>query len=479
MERLEIASAAALPPELLVLTRVRLVEELGRPYEAELDIVVDEDGGLSTDMIDELLRNPLLVRFGDEAEVHGILSSIVMLSTSQPRPIVYRARLVPKIWELSRIHRSRVFQDGSVVDHVNAVLAEIGFTERDGNVEWRVAKSYPRSEYTVQYQETDLDFVHRLLEHHGIYYFFDQAPEGERVVLTDDHRTLTPLDAPIVYDARSQNAENTGVSELTREIVPQPAMVLMREYNWRTPLIALQAQAPGDQATGRGLAYTYAEHWKDPGEGAALAQTRAEGLMCRREVFRGVCRRFAARPGRSLELTGHPLGDLDQAYTIVSVEILAERSDAAGAAVIVAHNHFTAIPARVPFRPDRRTPKPRIHGIMHARIDGAVPGSAAPIDEWGRYKVFFPFDLNAKPGGSASRWVRMAQPASGPGFGIHFPLHIGAEVAIAHLDGDPDRPVIMNSPPNTETVTPVNRQNATQNQIRTKAGIQMIWDDDC
>ena len=80
--------------------------------------------------------------------------------------------------------------------------------------------------------------------------------------------------------------------------------------------------------------------------------------------------------------------------------------------------------------------------------------------------------------GTSSRWIRMAQPSSGDGYGMHFPLHLGTEVVIAHVDGDPDRPIILGSVPNPNTTTPVSRDNATQSAVRTRAGIRIEFEDD-
>ena len=162
---------------------------------------------------------------------------------------------------------------------------------------------------------------------------------------------------------------------------------------------------------------------------------------------------------------------------MTTVSRTAVQGDDAGQAASFAER-TEAIPYEVVYRPARRTTKPKILGLMHGHVDGEAPGSAAPIDEFGRYKVVLPYDLVGQPGGKASRWIRLAQPASGAGFGIHFPLHIGVEVAISHVDGDPDRPVIVASPPNTQTITPVNSENATQSKIRTQTGIRITFDDD-
>jgi type VI secretion system secreted protein VgrG len=481
-QRLEIATTSQMVPEgVLSLRRLRGVEELSRPYEYELELEVEEDGGLSLDALEDLLRNPCMVRFGREGltEVHGVLRSIAMASTDAPKPIVYRAVLVPRLWMASQIRRSRIFQDLDVPGIVKAVLGELGL-EEDEHFELQLNGAYAVSEYTVQYQESDLDFVHRLLEHVGIFYFFVQEPDGERIVFADDNKAFAPLEGNETLDyVPGEAAGLSGVRELERELTPQPAMVLLRDYNWRTPSVGLQGEAAADERTGRGFVNVYGEHFKTPAEGSALAQVRAEERMAQRDVYRGRCRVAGLRPGHTFELIAHPCADLDQEYLVTRVEHVADGRGVEELGGLGYDKRFVAIPREVPFRPARRTPKPKIEGVMHARVDGEVPGTAAPIDELGRYKILFPFDLVGQPGGKASRWVRLAQPSSGAGFGIHFPLHIGAEVAVAHVDGDPDRPIIMNSPPNAETVTPVSRDNATQSQIVTQTGIRLTWDDDC
>ena len=136
------------------------------------------------------------------------------------------------------------------------------------------------------------------------------------------------------------------------------------------------------------------------------------------------------------------------------------------------------LPLGVPYRPPRVTALPRILGLMHARVDGEQDGTPAPIDDQGRYRVLLPFDGVGELGGRATRWIRRAQVYAGPAYGMHFPLHIGTEVLLAHLGGDPDRPVIVGAVPNPATASPVIDANATQSIVRTKGNIVEEWEDD-
>ena len=140
-------------------------------------------------------------------------------------------------------------------------------------------------------------------------------------------------------------------------------------------------------------------------------------------------------------------------------------------------SRFEAIPFEVQFRPERVTPWPRIHGILHAHIDADTSGDYAQIDELGRYRVRLPFDSSGRQGSSASRWIRLAQPYAGAGYGSHFPLHKGTEVLLAHIDGDPDRPIIVGSVPNPHTISPATSANATQSVVNTASGIRIEMED--
>ena len=484
-QRLEFdTTSGAVDPTTVDLQQIRGQAELCRPYEYELELSVAVDSGLDQSALDDLLKMPCRVGYGtedDRVEVHGVLRSIEVPSASDPIPVIYRAKLVPKLWMLSQIYRSRVFQELDVRGIITAMLAEIGL-EEDGHFEWHLSGVYPVSEYTVQFQETDLDFLHRLVEHFGIFYYFRQQPDGEVIVFVDDNAPCVELEGHELLEFNANDAiAHAGVQALGRTLTPRPSAVLLRDYNWRTPSVGLQAEQAADEVTGRGFRNEYGQHFKNPADGAALGVVRAQELMVSRDVFHGRCRVPGLVPGHKVEIQGHPLLDFDQKYLITHVEqeSFGRGLEASGAGSLSFECRFTAIPFDVPFRKERTTDKPKIEGIMHATVDGEVPGTAAPIDQYGRYKIVFPFDLVGESGGKASRWVRLAQPSSGAGYGIHFPLHIGVEVAVSHLDGDPDRPIIMNSPPNSETVTPVNDANPTQSEIVTKTGIRMTWDDDC
>ena len=138
---------------------------------------------------------------------------------------------------------------------------------------------------------------------------------------------------------------------------------------------------------------------------------------------------------------------------------------------------FETLPIDVPFRPAMVTPWPSIHGVMHGHIEEDGAGDYAQIDDVGRYKVRMPFDSGNLPGTQVSQWMRLSQPYSGAGYGSHNPLHKGAEVLVAHLDGDPDRPIILGTAPHAHTVSPVTQTNLTQSVVHTPSGVRIELED--
>jgi len=258
-----------------------------------------------------------------------------------------------------------------------------------------------------------------------------------------------------------------------------PARVALFDYNYRRPGARVVAKADVDTERGFGSVFHYGEHFKDQAQGDQLAKVRAERIAAERVTLTGRTDCAAFRVGHVFELENHHIAELDGRYLVTAIELRAgfppdfdqwkELEPFAA--------RFEAIPFATPFRPERVTPWPRISGVLHAHVDADSSGDYAQIDDQGRYRVRLPFDGSDASGSGTSRWIRMAQQYSGAGYGSHFPLHKGAEVLVAHVDGDPDRPVIVGSVPNPHTLSPSTSQNATQSVIHTASGIRVEMED--
>jgi len=423
-----------------------------------------------------------VVREGEPRTFHGIVIDFEQGPHVADR-FTYTATLVPRLWLLSLRFQSRTFLQKNVPDIVEDVLRDAGFQGSQYRFDVTGA-DYPAREYCVQYQETDLAFISRLLEHEGIHYYF----EKEIIVFRDESRGRPPAipgGGVLVYNpGGGLQASAEAVREFTCHERMVPGMVVLRDYNYRTTDATQQpmeteAQGHGDAP---GLRYEYGEHFPDQAQGDRLARVRREEIEAQQRVMWGKSGYVRLRAGHRFTLKGH-FRDLDGEYRLVSVVHLgtqgasvpglmqAEARDEASYL-----NTFMCLPASVTYRPVRQTPVPKIPGLMTGRIETAA-GNYAYLDDQGRYRLRTWYDRGTAPEAEASHWVRMKQAYSGSDYGIHFPNHAETEVVLAFLDGDPNRPLALGTVPHPQQTSPVTAANNTQNLIRTYAGNEMLMED--
>ncbi|MEM6792313.1 MAG: type VI secretion system tip protein TssI/VgrG, partial [Myxococcota bacterium] len=325
----------------------------------------------------------------------------------------------------------------------------------------------------VQYDETDLDFVLRLSEHLGITMFVEQGEEADRVVFCD-HNDAFVDQGPVAFQGRGERTDVYALRSTARRTLQNYGV---KDYNYRTPALALKTT---ESVVGGhdGYRYEYGAHLKVPSEAEYIARMRAEEEACRGVLHYGSSTLPVLYPGAKVTLEGHPLGETPLVIREVVHDFTNPTFLHGGTGDEGGYdNQFVALSAEVPFRPARVTPKPRIYGCITAMVEAAGDGPYADIDDQGRYRVRFAFDVGDKDRAKASRLVRMAQPHAGPGYGFHFPLRHGVEVLITFIDGDPDRPIISAAVPNPQTPSVVTASNGARNIIRTGSGNEINIDD--
>ncbi len=437
-----------------------------------------------------VLRNPATLTIyrddGEERRIHGIPSQFEQLHEDGER-IFYRAVLVPRLWQADLYHENQLFLDKTVPDIIEEILRQTGLTTDD--YELRLTRSYPEWEYICQYKETDFDFISRWMEREGIYYYFQQTQEMEKLIITDNSASHENIPDTSTIEYHPPSSIRAREEEIVRELVCRqkmlPRRVILRDYNYRRPDLDLRAEADVDPQ-GRGDVYSYGEHFKTPEEGNALAAIRAEEILCGEVMFYGEGTVAGFCPGFLFDLSGHYRDSYNRSLLITELEHQGDQARALlgtderstdGDSQLLYSNRSTCIPADVQYRPARSTPKPRFFGTMNARVDAAGDGQYAELDDDGRYRIRLPFDQSDRQDGRASRYVRMAQPYAGADYGMHFPLHRGTEVLLTFIDGDPDRPIISAAVPNPETRAPVTSENQTQCFIMTGGGNHIYTED--
>ncbi|HLY72642.1 MAG TPA: type VI secretion system tip protein TssI/VgrG [Planctomycetota bacterium] len=476
-------------------------EEISTPYEFELDLLSKK-----VDVpLDKMLNNPAWIAIRQSVplsggkrgtrifKIHGLLSSFEVLEKVNDF-VKYHAVLVPRVWKCSLITQCRVFQDMTIPEVLKKVLSDAGGAglKSGDDFDLRLTKSYAKREFIIQYNETDLDFLHRWMEHEGIFYFFEQAESGEKIVFGDSTSSYVKLpgDPKIPYRpdpaSRDRAAGASSEESLQEESVHKfhcllkklPKEVVLKDFNYRSPSVDIKSKATVNSPVAEGLFYMYGEHYKDKAQGDAIAKVRAEEFQCRDKTFDGTSDHKSFRPGTLFSLSEHYRPDFNASYLIVGIRHkLTQGTVASGGSLMSYTNEFDAIPGDDVFRPERRTPWPSIHGVINAKVDAGGSGDYAEIDDQGRYKVKLPFDLTDAKEGKASRFIRMAQPYAGADMGMHFPLHKDTEVLLTFIDGDVDRPIISAAVPNAETNPPVTSKNQTQCALHTGGGSKMVIED--
>ena len=481
------SAALANSGKTLALVGIHGREELSRLFQLEL-LLYTATVPLTDAELDAIVAESCVIALGTRGSdiVHGALSDIEHVSGSRDGANLYKATMVPHVAALALAERSAIYQNTTVPDMVRTILKAYGLSEGT-NFEVRLnnQEKSPVHEYVVQYQETDWDFIQRWLEHEGFFYWFTHA-EGVKLIVADDNADATPIASPSTLSFRERNNMSAGAEasvwalHARRQRVAKS--VTLVDYNYRRPRDLLLARAVVQKGS-FGNVFFYGDHFKDVNVGRALAKIRAEEIAADHYTVTGTTDCERMRVGHTFDLENHYHADYDGKYLVTAIDYtvgIDPRTDVETLASAPQGGYratIRAIPFEIPFRPKRQTPWPSIHGVINAHIESDSSGDYAQIDENGRYKLKMPFDIAATSGTASTRWVRMAQPSAGAGYGSHHPLRKGTEVILTHIDGDPDRPVILSSVPNAATPGPVVDANASQSVVRTPSGIRVIMED--
>ncbi len=476
----------ALDKETFTVAEIKGTEGISMLYAFDI-MLYSEDPEID---LKQVLQSPatlsIIPEGEEERKIHGIPASFEQLQ-EYDEYIFYRLKLVPRLWLADQYHENMLFLEKNVPDIIEEVLGQAGLTSDD--YELRLNGSYQPWEYICQYNETDFAFLSRWMEREGIYYYFDQSGDSEKLIIADSTTAHQPIEgAAVLYSPPGVATPSTfeQISEFTCRQQILPKKVILKDYNYRRPSLELKGEADVD-ADGRGNVYIYGEHFKTPEEGNALARIRAEELLCREVLFFGDGTVSPLLPGYIFELDEHYRDSYNQRYLVTEITHQGVQADYLAMTAGISRinelttpaytNQFTCIPENVQYRPERKTAKPRIDGTLNAKIDAEGDGQYAEIDDEGRYKVRLPFDQSDAGDGKASRWVRMTQPYAGADYGMHFPQHKGTEVLLTFIDGDPDRPIIAGAVPNPETMSPIISESQTKIMVRTGGGNEIYAED--
>ena len=398
-----------------------------------------------------MLDKPATLRIeGVEAPrfISGVISSFEYIGQTRGLQL-YEAQIVPWIWRLQHRHDCRIFQGQSTPEILRAVLVGAGMASED--LRFELLSEYAPRDYCVQYRESDLDFMSRLMEEDGVFYFFEHREDGHVLVMGDYPGAHPPISgAPGLWfePPGGTLAEREHVREFRFGERVRPGKVSLRDFNLHKPATAMEVAQAGKVRSELEV-YQYPGEYQDPGQGAphqgaSQAKLRLEALQAHRRAGTGSsdCARITA--GHTLKLLGHPRHELDGEYRVTRVSHVGQQpqvldQDAAGE--FSYRNEFVVTERSQAFRCESNTPRPVMRGLQTATVVGPE-GEEVFTDEHGRVKVQFHWDRRDLHDETSSCWVRVSQLWAGNGWGAMFLPRIGHEVLVDFIEGDPDRPVV-------------------------------------
>jgi type VI secretion system secreted protein VgrG len=471
-----IALGTPLGKDVLIVRNALCTEHISRLFQIELDLISTEGTVPFEDIIGQGVTLRMKVGKDQDRYFNGVVNRFVQ-TKNDGNFAHYRATLVPWLWLLTRTSDCRIFQKKSIPDIIEEVFKCHGLD----NYTLSLSGSYQPWDYCVQYRETDFNFVSRLMEQEGIYYFFVHENGKHTLVLADAPAAHCPNPGyeTVIYRPPTDNqpCDRECVTDWVVEKELQSGVYALKDFNFESPRTNLFAKYSMERTHAANAleVYDYPGEYEEHPDGESYAQVRLEELQAAYETcqaqatVRGLC------PGFLFTLQDHPREDQNREYLVTSVSCHMDAGDFESGAKSAAEFFtcsFTAMDCQTPFRPARTTPKPLIQGPQTAMVVGPS-GQEIYTDEYGRVKVQFHWDRYGKSDENSSCWVRVSQAWAGKGWGsIHIP-RIGQEVIVEFLEGDPDRPIITGRVYNAESTVPYGLpDNKTQSGIKSHSSMK-------
>ena len=425
---------------------------------------------------------------GKERFFHGMIRALVHSGRGlEERFARFSLEIVPRLSRLRERTDCRIFQNLPASDVIKQVL-------KDRNIEFRdaLAKTYTKRDYCVQYRESDLDFIQRLMEDEGIFYWFEHKKDSHKMVLADKPDAISPC--PQQAKAQYKDEKGVGdpidaVGQLTVTEQLCSGLTTFRDHHFQLPDKKLESAEVTSIHVGQNSELElydypagYTQYFNEPDarlgdvekEGQKIIRMRMEEEEVPYKVAQGASDVRAFVTGYRFALEGHFIGDYNTDWLLTSVRHNAVQSPdyVSGEDVPDSYsNSFTCIPHKVPYLPPRRTRKPIISGPQTAVVTGPAGEEIFP-DKYGRVKVQFHWDRLGKKDEKSSCWIRVATPWAGKNWGmIHIP-RIAQEVIVQFEEGDPDRPLIVGSVYNADQMPPYELPNhKTQSGVKSRSSM--------
>lgn len=471
-----------------VLTEIDGEDAISRPFLFRIRFSTEEDDA----KVKNLLGTDVKLWFGrpgmgedgqtaiDSRVFHGKIRRLTRGFHGLTSEKDWRAEVVPTLWFLSRTTDCRIYQNWTVIQIIEDIFKLHSVTD----YQVKVTGSYQPLEYCVQYRETALDFVSRLMEQHGIFYWHEHSEGGHKLIIGDDNGSTpaSPYDDLVI----NPRPEAGGITRLDEDFAVRSGTWAMRDFNFETPTSTLEVTVPTKtdaNPAGKGELYDYPGLYMQTGGGRTVASVLMEHEESLYHLRRGAGVVAGMDAGMRVKIT-EPGTTAGSTVAIQDAEVLIteihhrgedfthwtpDRWGRATPKPPFYENEFSCLPKKVPFRAARSTPKPFVRGPQTAVVTGPS-GEEIHTDKYGRVKVKFHWDRVSPQNDTSSCWIRVSQGWAGANWGqIHIP-RVGHEVVVDFLEGDPDRPIITGRVYNADNTVPYALPaNKTQSGIKTRS----------
>lgn len=438
----------------LLLTKVNGTEALSKPFEFKLTCLSQ----LSNIDPIELMGNTLDFYFelndGGNRVFNGMVAQLVNQGKVSDKLYRYELTIVPTLWMLSQRVNIRIFQHKSIPQIIEKIFAEHGV-----EFESKLTETYPAHEYCVQYQETDLDFAHRLLSEAGIFYYFEHASGKHQLVLLDDKNQYASEDDNFISQSYGTlESEHLNEWQFSSQLLP--IKYSSNAYDFKRPTSSLLTDS--EHSTNKALSaelmevYRYPGNYDNKGLGSSEMNKRLQAIQKHQSIVKAESNIRNLKVGHVYTIKKHEnINELGKSYLVTELHYIAEDDSYKNSSESKQEikNILQLIPADTSFRPDAIHQKPSVNGLQSAVVTGPQ-GEEIYTDEYGRVRIQFHWDREGQMNENSSCWVRVSHQWAGAGFGgINIP-RIGQEVLVEFEDGDPDKPIITGRVYNARNMPP-------------------------
>ncbi len=436
---------------ILLFYQMHGTESLSEPFEFKLSLLSENASIKPEELLGELLTVRIELADGNWRYFNGYVTRFGRYENINAY-IHYRVEVRPWLWLLTRASNCRIFQNKTAPDIISQVFRDQGFTD----FQTKLNATYSTREYCVQYRETDFNFVSRLMEEEGIYYYFKHEQGKHTLMLVDANTSQNefPGYANIPYHADTSVTDRTRADHIyrwgfSREV--QTGHYELTDYDFKNPKANLLVKLKYSEGHSHAEHefFDYPGHYTETGAGDHYVRQRMEELHARFERSEGQTNAKGLAVGYVFNLIDSPYSESNKKYLVISANYRLSLDEyfsgsySSGADKIFDCS-FVVQDNKIPFRAPRVSPKPLVHGIQTAVVVGPS-GEEIYCDKYGRVKVQFHWDRYGKKDQDSSCWIRVAHPWAGKYWGMVAIPRIGHEVVVEFLEGDPDQPLIVGS----------------------------------